>query len=127
MKTKTRCRGMNPRLPFLIPKRITINFKIFPKMRYIYTLLYLLSFTGISQVSIPDTLNIYTSKYEAGLITLAELDSSLAAFFGGLPEDREITRYEKEYNRGMAFWKDRTMYDGSGNEVPGANTKALID
>ncbi|NOQ75428.1 MAG: T9SS type A sorting domain-containing protein [Crocinitomix sp.] len=128
MKTKINIRGVSPRNSIRARKWAIINSKISPKMKHFYTLaLCLLSFGGFSQINVADTLAFYQSEYGNGNIGFHSLDSTLGDFFNALPEDERYTRYHKEYQRSMAFWRDRVEYNASGESLAGAYTRALSD
>lgn len=79
----------------------------------------LISFGTYSQVNVQDTLAYYANQFETGSITLNEFDNSMSDFFSTLPADQKYTRFQKEFQRGMAFWKDRMQYSSTGEELPG--------
>lgn len=87
----------------------------------------IITFGLFSQISIPDSVNHYTHLYESNSISFHELNDNLTAFFQSLPSDQPMTRYEKEFQRTKAFWKNRMVIDSDGQEDYGAYIRALID
>ena len=85
--------------------------------RILFAVLLFWGTIGFPQYGIRDTFNLYVSQYNNGDITFNELNESLGSFFNTIPEDAGVSHYEKVFQRGIAFWKDRIQFDEYGNEV----------
>ena len=79
--------------------------------------------TARAQVD-PDSVNHYISQYEDGGISMQQMETLLDNYFNSVSQG--TTRYEKEFQRSLWFWKDRTHIDDNG-EDPDVYIKAMQD
>lgn len=90
-------------------------------------LIFFLPKVSFTQISLRDSVSLYTQEFANGDMTFGQLDSALGTIFINYPEATNYNHYYKIYQRSMAFWKDRLDYNASGQQITGLYEKALIE